>query len=215
MKKIGEGAEVEAYLVDDHVEKYFLTGPAKVIYLSEETIDKMKKIKTNRILLPTDKIIKDGEFIGYKMDYVEDIGNDSYFELSKEKRKEEHKKIKEDIEILSDNKLILEDLLHQNTSYNNGIHIIDPGSFIFDDDYSANQAYGINIDMINEYLVQEVLKYYFLNKYNKVGNFAINQDFCRKVNKEYINSGENDMLDFLSNTTEDKLSTYVENRSKK
>lgn len=148
------------------------------------------------------------------MDYIEDLGNDSYFLLNKEQLKEEHKKLKEDIEVLSDNKLIAEDLIHQNTSYNKGIYIIDPGSFVFDEDFSINQAYGININLFNEYLIQEVLKYYYLNKYNKTGNFAINQDFCRRVNKEYVESDESDVLDFLSNVDENNLSEYVENKSK-
>ena len=215
MKKIGEGSETEAYLVDNHVEKYFIDKPGKKIYLTEETVDKMRNIKTNRILLLTDKLMKDGNFVGYKMNYAENLGNDSYFSLSKDKLKDEHKRLKEDIEILSDNKLMMEDLLHQNTSYNNGIYIIDPGSFVFDNDFSVNQAYGINVDMFNEYLIQEVLKYYHLNKYNKVGDFAVSQDFCRKVNKEYNESNEYDVLDFLSNIEEKNLAEYVENKSKK
>lgn len=215
MKKIGEGSEIEAYLVDNHVEKYFIDKPGKKIYLTEETVDRMRNIKTNRILLPTDKIMKDDKFIGYKMNYVENLGNDSYFELDKNKLQDEHKRLKEDIEILSDNKISIEDLNHPNTSYHKGLYLIDPGSYIFDDDLSSNQVYGINIGLFNEYLIQEVLRFYHLKKYNKTGNFVVSTDFCRKINKEYNTSGENDVLDFLSNVDENKLSTYVENNSKK
>ncbi len=211
MEKIGEGLETEVYLVDKHVEKYFKKSPGKKIYLTEDVVDKMKHINTKRILLPRDTILDaDNLYVGYKMDYIENKGTDSYFALDKEKLKEENKIIREDLEILSDNKILIEDLLDENTSYNNGIYSIDPGSFKFSENLDSNQVYGINMDLFNEYLIFEVILNYHLNKYKN--GFSKSFSFSTDIDREYNRSGKNDVLEFLSEMDENNLSSFVEKR---
>lgn len=216
MEKIGEGLEVECFLIDGIVEKYFKTNPQKKIILNKDSIEKMKSIKTERILLPTSEITdQKNNLIGYKMKYIKNLGSDSFFTLEKESLRKETELIRKDIENLSDKKVVIEDLLDENTSYHNGLYIIDPGAFRFDDSIDINQAYGINIDLINNYLIFEVIRNYHLNRYNKNFNFASSYSFSRMINKEYNRSGSNDVLEYLSNIEENSLDEFVEKRISK
>ena len=207
--------EVEAYKVDDKVVKFFKQYPGKELLLTKESIERMKNIHTKRILFPTDALLdKKHKLRGYQMDYIENLGKESYFNLDKEKLKEEHELIREDIEVLSDNKLLIEDLLPENTSYHEGIYLIDPGSYKFDDNIDSNQAYGMNIDLINHYLLFEVIRSYHLVKHSGFNNYA-SYDFNREINKEYNRSGKKDVIEFLSDIEEDNLSKFVERRVNK
>ena len=218
MKKdilIGEGLEADAYQVGDKVVKFFKRYPGKEILLTKSSIEKMKKINTKRILLPTDALLdKKHNLRGYEMNYIEDLGKDNYFNLNKDRLKEENKLLREDVEILSDNNLLLEDLLPKNTVYNNGLYLIDPGSYQFDSSLDTNQTYGINIEKINEYLIFDVLRNYHLVKHSKFDNYK-SYAFSKEINKEYNNSGKKDVIEFLSDIEADNLKDFVERRIKK
>ena len=99
---------------------------------------------------------------------------------------------------------------HENTSYHNGIYLIDPGSYKIDTNLDSNQVYGINLDLVNHYLIYSVLRNYVLNKYQKVDSYG----FSREVNREYNKSGKNDVLEFFNDIKEESLSEFVENRIK-
>ena len=70
--------------------------------------------------------------------------------------------------------------------------------------------YGINLDLVNHYLIYSVLRNYVLNKYQKVDSYG----FSREVNREYNKSGKNDVLEFFNDIKEESLSEFVENRIK-
>lgn len=218
MKKdrlLGDGMEVEAYQVGDKAVKFFKRYPGKAILLTKSSMEKMKKINTKRILLPIDALLdKRHNLRGYEMNYVEDLGINNYFSLNKDRLREENELLKKDIEILSDNNLLLEDLLFKNTVYNNGLYLIDPGSYQFDFSLDANQVYGINIERINEYLIFDILKNYYLVNHNKFGNH-INYTFGKELYKEYNKSSNKDVLEFLSNIEENTLEDFVKIRIKK
>ena len=210
-KKIGSGLEADAYKIDDKAVKFFKVYQAKETLLTERSIEKMRNLHTMRILLPTDALLdKKGRLRGYQMDFIENLGVDSYFNLDKDKLKEEHQLLREDIELLSDNNILIDDLITENTSFHNGIYLIDPGSYVIDKSVDSNQAYGINIDSINQYLISEILRGYHL-----VTNNYRNYAFSRKIREEYDNSGKNDVLEFLDNIEEDTLSEFIERRFKK
>lgn len=210
-KKLGSGLEVDVYQVGDEVVKFIRRYPGKKILLDKNSIEKMKGIDTKRILLPTTVLLdKKHEFRGYKMDYVENIGIDSYISLNKEDLVKENALFKEDLTKLSDEKVLIEDLSHENTSYHNGIYLIDPGSYKIDNNLDSNQVFGINLELVNHYLIYSVLRNYVLNKYQEVDSYR----FSREVNKEYNNSGKNDVLEFFDDIKEEKLSEFVENRIK-
>lgn len=213
-KFLGEGKEAKVYQIDDKAVKFFKQYTGKKIILAKDAVEKMKNIHTRRILLPTDALLdKKHNLRGYKMDYVEDLGIDSYFSLNKYKLQEENELLREDIEVLSDNKVLIEDLIHVNTSYHNGLYLIDPGSYQFDSSMNANQVYGINMDTMNNYLIQEVIRHYHLVKYSKLNNY-MSYNFSREINKEYNRSGKNDVIEFLSDIEEDSLAEFVDKRIK-
>ena len=210
-KKLGSGLEVDVYQVGDEAVKFIRRYPGKKILLDKNSIEKMKGIDTKRILLPTTVLLdKKHEFRGYKMDYVENIGIDSYISLNKEDLVKENALFKEDLTKLSDEKVLIEDLSHENTSYHNGIYLIDPGSYKIDNNLDSNQVFGINLELVNHYLIYSVLRNYVLNKYQEVDSYR----FSREVNKEYNNSGKNDVLEFFDDIKEEKLSEFVENSVK-
>lgn len=211
-KSLGDGYEVDAYQIKDKAVKFFLRYPKKKIIITKESVEKMKKIKTKRILLPADALLdKKHNIRGYQMDYIENLGIDSYFDLEKDKLKEEYDLLREDIETLSNNKILLGDLNHENTVYHNGLYLIDPGGYHIDSSIDENQTYGINIDLFDEYLIYEVIRNYCLVKYNNFSKYE-SYSFCRGVNKEYNNSGKADFLEFLSETKDNTLGEFVEKR---
>lgn len=210
-KKIGSGLEVDAYQIDSEVVKFIKRYPGKKILLDKNSIEKMRVIGTKRILLPTTSLLdKKHNLRGYKMDYVENLGIDSYALLDKENLVRENNDLKEDLSKLADAKVLIEDLNHENTSYHNGIYLIDPGSYRIDSNLDSNEVYGINLDLVNHYLIYSVLRNYVLNKYKKVDSYK----FSREVNNEYNRSGKNDVLEFFNDMEEKNLSEFVENRVK-
>lgn len=205
-KKIGEGQEVDAYVVGNQVVKFYKPY-CKKTRLTSKDVERLRKVSTKRILLPTASMLdKKGNLRGYKMDYIENLGEESFLLLPKEKRKEELKELKDDVLNLSDNGIILEDLHQLNTVYNNGIYFIDPGSYKFvkDDTPTENdkiQCYGINIDRINEFLISN-LSHFSLVKHTNITN-------------SYLKSGKDNMMDYLFEREEDTLKDYIDNMSKK
>ncbi len=210
--KLGEGLEVEVYKINNKAVKFFKQSPGKDILISKKLIEKMKNIKTNRILLPTEPLLdKHHNIRGYQMDYIKNLGMDNYFNLDKNKLSKENQLLKEDVEILSDNKILMEDLNDRNTIYHNGLYLVDPGSYQFDPSINLEQAYGINMDKINEYLIYDLIRNYHLIKYNKFNKYA-SFAFCKEINSEYLESGKKDVIEFLSNIEENNLSEFIERR---
>jgi len=91
------------------------------------------------------------------------------------------------------------------------LYLIDPGSYFIDSSVDENQAYGINIDILNEFLIYEVIKNYHLVKYS---DFDAEESFSffRQISREYKDSDKSDVLDFLSGIEENSLSEFVEKR---
>lgn len=214
-KKLGFGLEVDVYKIGEEVVKFYKPYCNKV-RLSKENIERLKQIDTKRILLPTDSLLdKKHQIRGYKMKYVTDLGVDSFFDLEKDDLKEEIEYIREDINTLSDNGVVINDLLQpSNTVYHNGVYLIDPGSYRINE-ISENEnirTYGINIENINMYLIYTVIEEYILIHNKNIRKEQVAHD----INLEFLKSGKYDMLDFLANgVKEDKLSEYVSKKSRK
>lgn len=205
-KKLPEGKEVEAYVVGDQVVKFYKPYCNKA-RLSKEDIEILKHIPTKRILLPNSSMLdKKRKIRGYKMDYIEDLGEDTFLDLAKDRRKEEMQYLKEDVEILSDSGVILVDLHKFNTVYHNGIYLIDPGSYTFIKRESLEekdriQCYGMNIDRINEYLISTLSRFSLVKHTN--------------IERSFYDSGSENMMDYLFEREEDTLRGYVDSMGKK
>lgn len=210
---IGEGCQFKTYRIDDKVLKIIKKNPAKNIILSEDLVERMKRISTKRILLPINLVLdKRNNIRGYQMNYIDNIGEDSYFNLKKDRFREENELLRNDIRELSNNKILISDLIIENTVYNRGLYLIDPGDYVFNDNISSNEIYKVNISYLNHYLIYEILLYYHLNKYNSSNNYLISYMFSNNINFEYSNSNKSDFLEYLSDMDEDNLSDFVETR---
>ena len=126
----GSGMESDAYKINDKVVKFYKRY-CKKIRMDKKTCNALSQISTKRILMPKTSLLdKKRNIQGYTMEYIEDIGKDSFFKLTKENLKEEIEKLEEDIIQLSDNAVEIRDILEEsNTVFHNGVYLIDPGSY--------------------------------------------------------------------------------------
>ena len=210
-KKLGGGLEGDVYKIGDSTVKFYKPYCNK-IRLSKEDVEKLRKINTKRILLPKAALLdKRHQIRGYKKDYVEDLGMDSFFNLNKNDLKIEINHIRDDIDTLSDNGVVVQDLLEpSNTVYHNGIYLIDPGSYKLNEvSESENiRTYGIKMGNINMYLIYSVIENYVLTR-----SGVRKEQVAHDINLEYLKSGRKDMLDFLENEIkEEYLRDYVDRK---
>lgn len=188
--KIGEGDEVVVYKIGNEVYKFYKRYCRK-IRLTKENCDYLTKIYTERILLPTGTLTdKKRNIKCYKMKYMENLGEDSFFSLKRKDLSNEMSLIHEDIITLSDHNVLIDDLLSSNIVYNNGIYFVDPGSFIIISGIldSNIMAYGINIDRMNNFLIHNIL-----------------WKSCLNISNNYVNTKI--MLNYIKNEIRDKNKT--------
>ena len=211
-KKLGSGKEADVYKIGNQAVKFYKPYCNKV-RLSKKDVEKLREIDTKRILLPNTALLdKKHQIRGHKMDYIEDLGIDSFFNLDKESLKKELNYIRDDINKLSENGVVINDISEpSNTIYHNGIYLVDPGSYKLNK-VSKNEnirTFGINIENINMYLIYTVIENYTLVHTKKVRKEQVAHD----VNLEYLQRGRIDMLDFLENSLEEEtLSEYVDKK---
>lgn len=215
MKKdtmLNEGNEVEAYKIGDDVIKFYKPYCQKR-RMDKVTCEKFKEIYTHRIKLPSDIMLDKKHHIrGYKMKYIENLGEDSFYSLGKKELSDEISLIHDDIIKLSDNGVSLYDLNHENTIYNKGIYFIDPGSFTISEQDKKDyiKTYGINIDKINDYLLNDIIRKCALKLCkNRTKAFTVMTTF-----REDVYSKKNSILDYLINNMEyeslnDLAKTYL------
>lgn len=95
------------------------------------------------------------------MIYMEELGEDSFYTLSRKDLSKEMTFLHEDVIHLSNHNVLIEDLDLKNTVFHKGIYIVDPGSFQIDKSLKEDnniRIYGINMDTLNEYLLYKIIK---------------------------------------------------------
>lgn len=191
-KKIGDGSDADVYLIKGMAVKFYYDG----FYSSGEgftkrDIDKMSGIETKRILLPKSPLLdKKRNVRGYKMTYVNDLGIDNFFNLNKRILQDEMKILDSDISVVSDNSIILSNIAPNNTVYNNGIYLINPGSYLLNSDNIFTE--GLNRDVFDEYLIDLLINYCEND----------NDDIFKEIFKKYIYTTYGDLLEYLANNFE-------------
>ncbi|MCI8346558.1 MAG: hypothetical protein HFJ12_01240 [Bacilli bacterium] len=154
----GSGQEVDVYKEKDEVVKFYKPYCGK-IRMSKETCEYFQKIHTKRILLPKKVLLdKKRQIRGYKMPYIENLGANSLYLLNRDELKNEMNLIHEDIVCLSDYHVLIEDLSMENSVYHNGIYFVDPGSYQKCETIPTSVVYGMNMDLVNEYLLSKVFR---------------------------------------------------------
>lgn len=117
--------------------------------LNKEETEYLTKLETKRFLLPKNLILdKSNSFIGYTTPFLESYPKERIKLMKAIELKKELEKIKEDSEILSENKVEIYDLHLDNLIYNGkNVYIIDPGSYKIKD---SNVSFESNMEQVNE-----------------------------------------------------------------
>lgn len=167
---INEGLESNVYLFNDRVIKIYKPKCVK-IRLDEDTVKRLSKINTERIIMPQDVVYNElNKFSGYTMKYIESFDNYFINNLNINFLVDELEKYENDIKILSRNKITITDICLCNFIFNDGIYFIDPGSFLYEDhliDYSGlSEKNGIietelfNRQELNTFFITNFLRIY-------------------------------------------------------
>lgn len=194
-QKIGEGDEGVVYKVGNEAVKFYRIYCPKR-RLTKEECEYLTQIDTERILLPTVTLLDKKHCIrGYKMTYIENLGEDSFYTLNRKDLSKEMTLVHEDIIKLSDYNVYIDDLTYDNTIFHKGIYLSDPGSFQIIEKIKDSQIrmYGFNIDMVNEYLLNKMIKLCCL----QVAKSKIVTKRILDSIKEDIDAQNMDVLDYL------------------
>lgn len=124
------GSEFIVYKYLDSVIKIYKKD-YQLSHLSLEELNILKSIPTQRILFPTGILLNSNyELIGYKMPFIS--GRRSVECDSVHNFFEELEVLKQDLDLLCRNSIILRDINLSNTIYNGHIYLIDPGNYLID-----------------------------------------------------------------------------------
>lgn len=157
-----KGSEFIVYKYDTLALKIYKDN-YKLSHLSLEELKIFKSILTKRILLPTDFLFNNSdELIGYMMPYI--AGKKSLLPDLVSNLFNELEILKEDLDLLSSNLIILRDINVENTIYNGHLYLIDSGN------YMINQLEGIifHVDIEDIALSNELYKIASNNEYYKL-----------------------------------------------
>lgn len=132
-------------------------------HLSLEELNILKRISTQRILLPSGVLWNiNGELIGYEMPYIsgeKSIECDSVYAFF-----EELEMLKKDLDLLCSKSIILRDIDLSNTIYNGKLYLIDPGNYLIGD---LNKIiFHLNLDSLTPEERQKLLIEWNYNKIN-------------------------------------------------
>ena len=157
-----KGSEFIVYKYDTLALKIYKDN-YKLSHLSLEELKIFKSILTKRILLPSDFLLNNNdELIGYMMPYIDGEKNLLYDSVSN--LFNELAVLKEDLDSLSSNLIILRDINTENTIYNGNLYLIDPGN------YAINQLEGIifHVEIEDTKLSNELTKIAINSEYYKL-----------------------------------------------
>ena len=192
---------------EDMIKRYIKSGWASDVYkfdkevykinkeiclkyrLDEDSVNYLSKIPTKRILLPKESIYDENyEFNGYTMKYIKSNKKDDIKNITISKLLKELKTIKNDLLLLKDNNVFIDDLCEDNFIYNNGIYLIDPGSFEINKERSKEYIEIINREIMHDFIIKYVLfRSYKLNikQIRKLYElFPLNEYLSDILNKE-------------------------------
>lgn len=134
--------------------------------LNEGVCENLSSIDTKRILLP-EKLIYDGDcktFIGYSLPFVYTVSCSRILDMNIGAFVDEVDILKADLEVLSDNKVEVNDWHNGNVLYDGKrIFMGDPGSYVVrSDDY--RWCLENNIEILNEFLKSDIFQLAGLSK---------------------------------------------------
>jgi len=154
---ISSGFESDVYRFDNKVYKFYKEVCLKY-RLDKKSVEYLSKIKTNRLLLPKDVIYDENkEFFGYSMKYIKPIEKEEIENLKVDRLLKDLLLIKKDLLLLKDKNVFIDDLCESNFIFNNGIYLIDPGSYEINKKRSKEYIEIINREIMNDFVIKYVL----------------------------------------------------------
>ena len=156
------GSEFIVYRYFDSVIKIYKKD-YQLSHLSLEELNTLKRISTQRILLPSGILWNNnGELIGYEMPYL--FGEKSLEYDSVHAFFEELEMLKQDLDLLCSKSIILRDINLSNTIYNGKLYLIDPGNYLIGE---LNKIiFHLNLDSLTPEERQKLLIEWNYNKIN-------------------------------------------------
>lgn len=154
LEKIGKGACADVYKDGDKALKVLNESGRAMTNLQETS--KLVGIKNDTFVLP-EKILTgvNGEIIGYILQLVDGqafIDDNIIKNVDFDTLKEAIAKVEQDLQQLSANKVVCDDLNHKNIMWdttNGCIKIIDTDSFIVNEELTEEQIYSMNLEQFN------------------------------------------------------------------
>lgn len=206
-KKLGSGSTADVYLIGDCAYKLYKPYSSIKEPMNKEKVEKLKNIKTKRIVLPKESILsKKRNFCGYISKYVKNLGYEDILNMSKKDLINELKILRDDFILLGDNKILIRDMNIENTSFNNGIYPIDCGRYLTENEtnYDENITISSNLDEYFEYVLYEIIGTYFKRKkqYQEIKNIR------NDINKNY-----DSIIEYITeNMQEENLNQYLKRK---
>ncbi|MBQ7141263.1 MAG: hypothetical protein IJO32_07165 [Bacilli bacterium] len=153
LKKIGSGCEGNVYKYQDIAIKVHDDIPIKKT-LSQKLVKQFKNIDTKRILLPNGLTFEKAgiflKYVGYTTQLISNkLRKERLIDLDSNHIYDEIQLLKNDIKLLSENKISVDDLNSKdNLVFNGDLYFVDPGSYNIDNG-NFNELYTKNMDKLN------------------------------------------------------------------
>lgn len=158
-----QGSEFMVYNDDNKVYKIFKPN-YKLEHKSIEELTYLAAIKTSRILMPDSLITKNGELVGYSMQYIKNSSN--ILDVKMKKFINELTVITSDVDLLSDLNVRLIDINRKNVVFNGKLYLIDPGNYYIN--YIKDLLVYLDYKEPNELEKKNIIKLWNYNKFNRL-----------------------------------------------
>lgn len=210
MSKIGKGSEGQVYLYKKEALKLYHNPGFQGSSLSLKDALYLKELSTSNILLPNSILTDDkNKIIGYTTTYKEK-STDSIHDLKKEELLSKLRQIKEELDYLSENGVLVNDWININFLYDGSIIFFDPGMYEIasPEEYTKKQIYAHNYQQLRYFILHELI---VIEKYPKVYQCKMRESFYKSLLEEYDEKVYHTIIEFLEEKmlSDETLSKYI------
>lgn len=153
---VDEGQEAVIYHYGDYAYKIYKSHCPKY-RLEQEDCEMMMTIPTEKILLPRGIIFDENHrFTGYYTNFIEKQPTHKILDLKLKNFISQLDDVYQDIQLLSENHILVHDMSIPNFCYHDGFYFVDPGSYLFVDDFPTSFLDSFNREAFTNFLVQEI-----------------------------------------------------------
>lgn len=156
---LSEGLEADIYYFKQMILKIHKENISKA-RLDYSTFQQLSQISTERILMPQYPILDhNGDFCGYTEPFIYSYSIKNIANMKINMLLQELELIKEDLNLLANNKIDVTDLTTSNTLFTGNIYLCDPGSYLVRNNKTKEYINYLNENELSEYLNSELFPY--------------------------------------------------------